>query len=282
MMTSEESGDESDVPPLEDMSSFLREKTLSKPVVVGLTKPVSVKAVIDNLAASSSLEIPPKKREFAGLKKGFFKKNEKLVSDSKSDSIPFLKGIKNSNSLEIKSLKKAFDDTRDQWLTPSFLDEIERSPVLAAAFQEPLFCEISQKLDQDPIGTMKYVSESHPKYLEALRQFSLLMGQAMEDKAKEMGGNVKDQFGGGAKVHMMETKQTNLVMEKQQVQETPLNDFERGLVEKVMCDPVVQVTFQLLPITIGRFKRRGNSRDSLEIKRRELQGNRFYFEECQT
>jgi hypothetical protein len=96
-------------------------------------------------------------------------------------------------------------------MTPDFLDRIEKSPVLRKAFQDERFLVISQELARDPVNTMKKVSQHMPEFLDALREFTALIGDQMTKKAEEM--------------------------------EAPkLDASEQALVDRVMKEPAVQVS----------------------------------------
>lgn len=96
-------------------------------------------------------------------------------------------------------------------MTPDFLNRIEKSPVLSKAFQDPRFLQLSQELAKDPINTMKKVANTMPQYIEALKEFSALIGDAMEKIADKREG------------------------------EPELDDREQALVNAVMKNPRVQV-----------------------------------------
>jgi hypothetical protein len=115
------------------------------------------------------------------------------------------------------------------------MDRIDKSPVLKKAFQDPRFLTISQQLARDPLNTMKMVSERHPEYLEALKEFSGLLGEVMEQKAEE--------------------------------QEKPkLDPFEQGLVDNVMKDIKIQARVSKID-QIGSLEGPKNSANAFSIKK---------------
>ncbi len=98
-------------------------------------------------------------------------------------------------------------------MTPSFIEKIEKSPVLRKAFQDERFLAISQQLARDPIATIQKVSKELPHFIPALQEFTALIGETMEEKAQE-----------------------------EELKKLPkLDDFEQGLIDRVMSDEKVQV-----------------------------------------
>lgn len=218
-----------DVPPLEDMTHLLyqinkisnttKAKAQSNPTAS--TPIMAVKATSPTPAYKAVPVIPIK--EFAGLQKGFFSSNPKPKSAKKpSDDLPFIKhNAQKHNPFEIKEIqdlhvKAQVEQSKHDWMTPAFLESIQKSPTLIKAFQDPSFLALSQELAKDPVRTMQKVAQSQPKYLEALKEFSSLIGEAMDLKAKVMDSN-------GFKAE-------------------ELNEFEQQLIKKVKSDSKVQVT----------------------------------------
>lgn len=185
-----------DVPPLEDLSGYFAKKNSAK---LSSSKAVESEAVSVKNQKIAHEKTTAKKVEFSGLKKGFFSSNpkpkpaEKTTTKSPSentpdDDIPFIKFVPKTNEfLEIKEvrdkLSSQFDQTKSDWMTSDFLQKIDHSPTLKAAFQDPRFIQVSQQLAKDPVGTMKVVSKTMPQYVEALKEFMGLIGEAMEKKA---------------------------------------------------------------------------------------------------
>jgi hypothetical protein len=200
------SEDFDDVPPLEDMSH-----------VVDIKKKVE---------QPKPLTAAQKPKEFSGLKKGFFSapKTTKPKSTPKpivvDEDIPFIKPQTTKSSLEFEEVRNAMasqiDQTRSgkmdslEWMTPQFLDKIDKSPVLRKAFQDPRFLRMSQELVKDPVKTLQQCQQQFPEWMEALREFSGLLGEAFEAKANE-------------------------------VDTSGLDEFEKNLVNRVMKDQHVQV-----------------------------------------
>ncbi|KAJ3344873.1 hypothetical protein HDU91_007525, partial [Kappamyces sp. JEL0680] len=206
-----------DVPPLEDMSDYLQtaaaKRTASKPVQTPKPTP------------SISSQPAKAEKQFAGMAKGFFaskpkKAPAKTAPAPPAKDVPFLRGNRNAidNPLEIQELKdkmaSQFEATRNEWMTPAFLAKIDKSPVLSKAFQDPRFLAFSQELAGNPIATMQKVAQQAPEYLDALREFSGLIGEAMEEQANRSAPTT--------------------------AKDPPLDEFEQGLVDKVLSDQAVQ------------------------------------------
>jgi hypothetical protein len=207
-MITNDSLDFDDVPPLEDMSHIL-----------------DIKSKIPFLQTPKAAAQQPKQTkstEFQGLKKGFFStttrpkpKKSKIIQEE----IPLIKPQTTRNPLEFDQVRDAMASQLDQsrtgisyssdWMSPSFLGKIERSTILAKAFQDPRFLQMSQQLARDPVRTLEMCKKEHPEWMEALREFSGMLGEVFEKKAN-------------------------------QVDTSGLNDFERDIVERVMKDPKVQ------------------------------------------
>jgi hypothetical protein len=116
-------------------------------------------------------------------------------------------------------------------MTPQFLEKIDQSPVLRKAFQDPRFLQMSQELVKNPIQTLQQCQLHFPEWMEALKEFSGLLGEAFEAKANE-------------------------------VDTSGLDEFERGLVNRVVKDERVQVT----TIHLGISSRSENSEITTRFK----------------
>lgn len=158
----------------------------------------------------------PKFHQFQGLKKGFFSATPKSKTPQIKHPEPSLTYIeaKKSDPLVFKEVQESmaskFEKSRSEWMTPSFLDRIEKSPVLSKAFQDPNFLQMSQELIKDPVTTLKKCADSYPQWLAAIQEFAGLLGETFEAKADEL-----------------EAKQ-------------PLSEFEQRLIDRVQKDPKVQ------------------------------------------
>ena len=94
------------------------------------------------------------------------------------------------------------------------MEKIEKSPVLRKAFQDDRFLIIAQQLARDPMSTIQKVSKEMPHFIPALQEFTALIGDTMERKAQE-----------------------------EELKKQPkLDDFEQGLIDRVMSDEKVQVS----------------------------------------
>ncbi|KAJ3317976.1 hypothetical protein HDV06_001008 [Boothiomyces sp. JEL0866] len=203
-----------EVPPLEDMTEYLASRKAAAPITNPVRKPAPVSKSKD--------------KQFTGLKKGFFDQpNAKPDSNtvakkivSKDDDIPFIKSNPTKNSLEFEEVKSAMatqlDQNRKEWMTPEFLDRIDKSPVLQKAFQSPQFLQLMSEMSKDPISTFKKCENKFPQYLEALKEFAGLLGSAFEQKAEE---------------------KERLELEENMAK---LNPFEQDLVKKVMSNTELQ------------------------------------------
>ncbi|KAJ3267470.1 hypothetical protein HDV01_005159 [Terramyces sp. JEL0728] len=215
---------EDDVPPLEDMAEYLASKKPTNKITNPVKKP-----------AATTRD----SKQFTGLKKGFFDqpkaknatnkltaKNKTITSSNLStanpenDDLPFIKANPNKNSLEFDEVKNAMasqlDQHRNEWMTPAFLEQIDKSPLLQKAFQNPEFLQLMSQMGKDPERTFKKCESEYPQYLDALKEFAGLLGQAFEQKAGE---------------------QERAELEQNMAQ---LNPFEQDLVKKVMSNPELQ------------------------------------------
>lgn len=153
-------------PPLEDMSAFLSTRTASKFSTV--SSPMSQEA-----------KISKPKGEFTGLKKGFFdSKPSKKVSD-----ITVLKPKNPSkNPLVLDDVQRNIPPSNN-WITADILEEIEKSPVLSKAFQDPMFTTAISEMASNASDALKKYQKERPDLILALKEFSKLMGNQLSNVA---------------------------------------------------------------------------------------------------
>jgi hypothetical protein len=205
--------DDLDIPPLEDMSHVIERKPV-------LSKPILKQTQLDTVPVQAAPKAP--KKEFQGLKKGFFSqpKVKNPSKNVKKEEIPYIKANQTKNPLEFDQVRDAMasklDQSRKDWMTPSFISKIEKSPVLKKAFEDDRFLEMSRRLVQDPVTTLQECQRDSPHWMLALREFSGLLGEAFEEKAN--------------------------------VDTTGLDSFEKGLVDRVMNDSKLQDALKDLQI----------------------------------
>lgn len=145
---------------------------------------------------------------------------KKKANKDLDNDMPFIKSNPKANSLEIEQVREAmttkFEKSRSgiplfhiEWMTPCFLEAIEKSPVLSKAFSNPAFIQMTNELVKDPAKTFKQCAESRPDWLNALKEFSKLLGETFSKKADEQ-------------------------------EAAKLNEFEQKLIEKALNDPQVK------------------------------------------
>jgi hypothetical protein len=153
-----------DIPPLEDMSSFLAKRSTP---VVGSAK------------LSSQPEQTPRIKEtgFSGLKKGFFDAKPKAKETKKIPEITELKPKSFKNPLILDQVQKEMPNT--DWVTPDILEKIEKSPVLSKAFQDPMFTTAISEMASNSSEAFKKYQDKRPDLILALQEFANLMGNQL-------------------------------------------------------------------------------------------------------
>ncbi|KAI8906288.1 hypothetical protein EDD86DRAFT_248583 [Gorgonomyces haynaldii] len=156
-------------PPLENLSGLIKKK-----------KQLPPQAPKEEIVVKE----PPRK-EFQGLRKGFFDQKPQ-----KQTKIPYIEPKKTKqDSLRLdqvtQNMAAHLDQTRQEWMTPQFLDKLEKSPVLLKALNDPGFAIACQEMAQNPQKAFeKY--QSKPEWINALREFSGFLGEALEQKEDKL------------------------------------------------------------------------------------------------
>ncbi|KAI9096133.1 hypothetical protein DFS34DRAFT_624088 [Phlyctochytrium arcticum] len=181
-----------DVPPLEDMAKDLMRQQQRR----GMPQVTKNKNTVnkDNVKSAQSKS---QNKEFSGFKKGFLsssrsdslkdagKKQPPVAKAAQHDALPFIKPTQKADeSLRFSEVQDAMKNQmssldQQEWLTPEFLEKIEKNPVLAKALNDPAFQQAAADLQKDPEAAFKMYSQTRPDLLSALREFAALMGDAL-------------------------------------------------------------------------------------------------------
>jgi len=190
--------DDSDVPPLEDMSELidqvnkLREGGSPKSSVESTTKPAETQVKKKSEPSSQGQKSSQSQKAFGGLKKGFLnnpKQGKRKPSPSskparKDDNIPVIKPKnpeERNKGMEIPEVQEAMKssipslDNKD-WITEDLLKKIEGNPSLAKLLMDPKFTAALAEVQTDPLKAMAMLS-SNPEMQNALQEFSGILGE---------------------------------------------------------------------------------------------------------
>ncbi|KAI8614053.1 hypothetical protein BC830DRAFT_1129156 [Chytriomyces sp. MP71] len=190
----------------------------------------------DRADAEAENTIPAKTAPiFSGLKKGFFSSPSSLSkmngnkppSKSKIETIRPTKPAIGSNSSIIfdevqEAMKSKLQASTNDWMTSDFLSRIEANPILARALQDPEFQKATEELARNPHAAFEKYAKERPDLIEALREFSGLLG---------------DHFGTMAANEEME--QTRALVNSAPIP-SDLPDHEKELVWRVQTDKDLQ------------------------------------------
>ncbi|KAJ3207967.1 hypothetical protein HDU67_007109 [Dinochytrium kinnereticum] len=190
-----------DVPPLEDMSEQLRH-VKARRIQEKAMKPVSMNGPLTAQKPVKKVELPEPKTAFTGIKKGFFNTATppKAASakakppQSRNDEVMTFKPKQTKEeALRFDDVQKAMKEqlnllNKQEWLTPEFLDRIERNPALARAVSDPVFQQATQDMKCDPEKAFKKYSRERPDLVLALREFAGLLGDQLEGMAGQSSG----------------------------------------------------------------------------------------------
>ncbi|TPX67248.1 hypothetical protein SpCBS45565_g03966 [Spizellomyces sp. 'palustris'] len=229
-----------DVPPLEDMTQEIERLHAIRGIKnvkanqVNSTGTTSVRGkdqVMMNHQAQSA---------YSGLKKGFLnggnsaRKTSVVATKSTTPAtdIPLIKPKQSpTDNLRIDEVQAAMRSQmslldRQEWLTPEFLEKIERNPVLTRALTDPVFQKAATELSRDPQAAFKKYAATRPDLMAALREFAGLLGDALGGLADQQEGQkVKESGKEGASGFQIPDE---------------LPNHEKELVKRVMADPEVQ------------------------------------------
>ena len=132
---------------------------------------------------------------------------KKTVTKPK-DEIPLIKPKKEvKNPLVFDQVQKSMLDqfsqknqsgtlnsqlTRLDWLTPDFLDRLEKSPALSKAFTDPMFQKAAAEMASNPQAAIAKYSRERPDLILALKEFAGFLGDHLSTVpgAPESNGHV--------------------------------------------------------------------------------------------
>lgn len=179
------SNDEDLPPPLEDMSDFLKTRPTRR---VDKVK----KSFVTNKHSLQNSGETVQKNEFNGLKKGFLNQPTVKKPNAKpADVIPYIKHNNKSTRLEIPEVRNAMESEIQKLIkTPEFLSNVESSSSLRTAMGDPLFAKAAEEMGRDPSSIARYAN-SHPQWINALREFSGLMGNVLDPSFQQLGKEEK-------------------------------------------------------------------------------------------
>lgn len=191
--------DESDVPPLEDLSELIGQvnklRTDDSHQSLAIESPSSKPKdeQVKKLPTSSSEDqkAPQRVSNFGGFKKGFLnntkaKKVKPALSSRptmEGDNIPVIKPknpMERKNEMEIPEVQEAMKSNipsleSKEWITDDLLKKIEANPSLAKLLMDPKFTAALSQVQADPVKAMAMLS-SNPEMQKALQEFSGILG----------------------------------------------------------------------------------------------------------
>lgn len=191
--------DESDVPPLEDLSELIGQvnklRTDDSHQSLAIESPSSKPKdeQVKKLPTSSSEDqkAPQRVSNFGGFKKGFLnntkaKKVKPALSSRptmKGDNLPVIKPknpMERKNEMEIPEVQEAMKSNipsleSKEWITDDLLKKIEANPSLAKLLMDPKFTAALSQVQADPVKAMAMLS-SNPEMQKALQEFSGILG----------------------------------------------------------------------------------------------------------
>ncbi|TPX34958.1 hypothetical protein SeMB42_g07245 [Synchytrium endobioticum] len=213
-------------PELEDMGAVLRARRdqtrqanlpahpspKRKPAPGGLLEPTYAPFLVDKPIAPAPHQLHQNQSKpsagLAGLKKGFLSGSPVA---SKTKQLPPL--VKPSSTkqdeLRFNSVQDAMKS--QEWLTPSFLHQLESHPRLAKLFTDPEFVMAAESMSKNPEATIRQMSQKKPELLKGLQEFAQLLASHID---------------------------TTFV--KPVAEDEPLAPDEQRIIDRVMKDTVVQ------------------------------------------
>ncbi|XP_076079901.1 uncharacterized protein LOC143049998 [Mytilus galloprovincialis] len=222
--------DETDVPPLEDMSDLLQKvqiikekrtktssqnqvKTEKKTVSNGhctvsdknmapANKPAQIQSKLENTEPKPnpkpSAAFSQSSSGFGGMKKGFMfgggsSQPKPSQEKTKEASVPYVK--KNEESLKLDEVQQAMSDTitskKDEWMTDDLLSKVEKNETLLKKLQDPRFMEAVDMFQRNPTAAMeRYKNDKETQ--DAFMQFCGLMGNHFTNIADKDGGKTEE------------------------------------------------------------------------------------------
>lgn len=191
--------DDSDIPPLEDMTELIDQvNMLRKDVLPGrpmesskIPTDPSTKKITESSSKNHSLAQSQSQKSFGGFKKGFLNnpkpkkgKSPSLAEPRKKDDIPVIKPKnpeQKNKGMEIPEVQEAMKSNipsleNKDWITEDLLKKIEGNPSLAKLLMDPKFTAALSQVQTDPMKAMAMLS-SNPEMQKALQEFSALLGE---------------------------------------------------------------------------------------------------------
>ncbi|KAJ7385646.1 hypothetical protein OS493_013671 [Desmophyllum pertusum] len=189
--------DQSDVPPLEDMSELiqqvnkLREDASAGSSTTQSTKTTDTQPKKKPESSAECFKSAESQKTFGGFKKGFLT-NPK---PRKGNPVPSSKSVKKdadipvirpknpeekTKGMEIPEVQEAMKSTipsleNKDWITEDLLKKIESNPSLAKLLMDPMFTAALSQVQTDPMKAVAML-ESHPEMQKALQDFSGILG----------------------------------------------------------------------------------------------------------
>ncbi|KAI8821393.1 uncharacterized protein EV422DRAFT_528001 [Fimicolochytrium jonesii] len=200
-----------DVPPLEDMTEEVArmEKVRQRSAVPERSDPTAneeflievAKPEVEHLASqvkpkTQQSKTQPTKtdKSFGGLKKGFFSSSPRSGASRAADpprpNIPVIKPkAPAADGLRFDEVQQAMRSQmsmldKQEWLTPAFLERIEKSPHLARALADPAFQQAAAEMSKNPQAAFKKYAVQRPDLLQALREFAGMLGESLTSIAE--------------------------------------------------------------------------------------------------
>ncbi|KAJ3288376.1 hypothetical protein HDU79_004915 [Rhizoclosmatium sp. JEL0117] len=227
-------------------------------------------ASLDLIAKKSSAVAPSTKpldqeqkpkKEFSGLKGGFFSKP--TTTTKKSAMKPaVIETIKPTKPASTKNENLVFSEVQEamssklknsskDWMTTDFFTQIEKDPVLAKAFEDPEFQRAIDAMTKNPQAAFTKYAKERPDLMDAMRRFSGLLGAQFESMAAKE--------------------------EKAAVRSVPipedLPNFEKELIRKVQTDPELQEILKdprVMKILMSRDQKSPEFQQALRSKDPEI------------
>ncbi|KAJ3380652.1 hypothetical protein HDU92_005855 [Lobulomyces angularis] len=199
-------------PPLEDCTELLKKREKAKSKNQQKFEKIQEKPKIDASVDSSLLDIkedsnilnfsnkPLEKKpavsqsnnsgQFGGLKKGFFdsKPKEKVknkITEKNLENVSF--NPNKGSSLVIEEVQENLkSENSPSNITSQLLNQINLSPSLMKAFEDPEFALAAEEISKNPTReTMEKFKKLRPELFKAFLEFLNLMGQEVEKKEKK-------------------------------------------------------------------------------------------------
>ncbi|XP_078375599.1 uncharacterized protein LOC144658956 isoform X2 [Oculina patagonica] len=187
--------DESDVPPLEDMSELIHQvNKLREDVSCTSSAEQSTKTTDTEpkKTSESSAKSAESQKTFGGFKKGFLTNPKPRKGNPTPSSKPAKKDAdipvirpknpeQKAKGMEIPEVQEAMKSSissleNKDWITGDLLKKIESNPSLAKMLMDPKFTAALSQVQTDPMKALAML-ESQPEMQKALQDFSGVLGE---------------------------------------------------------------------------------------------------------